>query len=42
VVACPAKDGFVAPQKWCNLLNEISDPAKSPGQYETGAPPPLP
>jgi len=42
VVACPAKNGFVPPEKWCNLANEKSQPELSPGFYTIGAPPPLP
>jgi hypothetical protein len=45
VVACPAKDGFVPPDQWCNNgVNETSRPAQDPNQpgfYTITTPPPL-
>lgn len=46
VIACPALDGFVKPEQWCDLANEKAeppaDPLTQPGFYTVGGPPPLP
>jgi hypothetical protein len=42
VVACPALNGFVAPDKWCNFINETANPNVKPGQYGISTRVPLP
>lgn len=33
VVACPALNGFVAPDDWCKYINETANPNEKPGRY---------
>lgn len=43
VMACPAVDGFVPPDKWCDFTNQVSNPTKTPppGQYSISTRSPL-
>jgi len=41
VVKCPALDGFVPPDQWCNFLNETADPTQKPPVYDIGTRGPL-
>jgi hypothetical protein len=41
VLACPAENGFVAPEDWCNFTNETADPTPPPGIYSISTRVPL-